>query len=96
MIGDITSYKVRAGAPPTCAPRLAAPHCTLRPRSPSRRRAPSQASPGLSYCVYTQTTDVENECDGMVSMDRSAKFSADQVAAIKAANLALTTTQTQA
>ena len=55
-----------------------------------------KAAPGLSYCVYTQTTDVENECDGMVNMDRTAKFTDAQVAAIKAANLALTTTQTQA
>jgi beta-galactosidase/beta-glucuronidase len=50
-------------------------------------------APGLSYCVYTQTTDVENECDGMVGMDRSPKFTADQIAAIKAANLNLTATQ---
>ncbi len=48
---------------------------------------------GLSYCVYTQTTDVENECDGMVNMDRTAKFTDAEVAAIKVANLALTVTQ---
>jgi len=80
-------------------------------------------SPGVSAAVYTQTTDVENECDGFgmsarrtrkrwhpvdptpflppllfspVNMDRTAKFSADEIAAIKAANVALTTTQAQA
>ena len=31
-----------------------------------------------------------------VNMDRTAKFSADEIAAIKAANVALTTTQAQA
>ena len=50
---------------------------------------------GLSYCVYTQTTDVERECDGMVNMDRTPKFSADEIAAIRAANLNLTATQKQ-
>lgn len=46
-------------------------------------------SPGVSVSIYTQITDVENECDGFFSMDRSAKFSADQLAAVKAANQAL-------
>ena len=48
-------------------------------------------TPGVSVSIYTQTTDVENECDGMVNMNRVAKFNASQVAEIKAANLALTT-----
>jgi hypothetical protein len=46
-------------------------------------------SPGVSVSIYTQITDVENECDGFYNMDRSAKFSADQLAAVKAANQAL-------
>lgn len=47
----------------------------------------------VSVSIYTQTTDVENECDGMVNMNRVAKFNATQVAEIKAANLALTAPQ---
>ncbi len=50
----------------------------------------NKVSTGLSYCVYTQTTDVENECDGMVNMDRTPKFTPDQIAQIRAANLNLT------
>ena len=46
-------------------------------------------SPGVSVCVYTQTTDVENECDGMLNMDRTPKFNSAQVAEIRAANEAL-------
>ena len=46
-------------------------------------------APGVSVCIYTQTTDVENECDGFVNMDRTPKFSSAEVAAIKAANVAL-------
>ena len=46
-------------------------------------------SPGVSVCIYTQTTDVENECDGMVNMDRTPKFTPAQIAQIKAANVAL-------
>jgi hypothetical protein len=46
-------------------------------------------APGVSVCVYTQTTDVENECDGMLNMDRTPKFDAEQTAQIKAANVAL-------
>ena len=46
--------------------------------------------PGVSACIYTQTTDVENECDGMENKDRSPKFTAAQVAQIKAANQRLT------
>ena len=47
-------------------------------------------APGVSVCIYTQTTDVENECDGMVNMDRTPKFNAAQIAQIVAANQALT------
>ena len=36
--------------------------------------------------VYTQTTDLENECDGFLNYDRVTKFNAEQTAAIKAAN----------
>jgi hypothetical protein len=32
---------------------------------------------------------VENECDGMVNMDRTPKFTPAQIAQIKAANVAL-------
>ena len=44
----------------------------------------------ISASVYTQTTDVELECDGFLNYDRSSKFAANDTAAIKAANLALT------
>jgi len=54
-----------------------------------------KSAPGVSVCIYTQTTDVENECDGMVNMDRSAKFSPAQVAEIRAANIALITAASQ-
>ena len=36
--------------------------------------------------VYTQTTDLENECDGFLNYDRVTKFNAEQTASIKAAN----------
>jgi hypothetical protein len=36
--------------------------------------------------VYTQTTDLENECDGFLNYDRVTKFNPEQTAAIKAAN----------
>lgn len=49
----------------------------------------SKYTPGVSVSIYTQITDVENECDGFYNMDRSAKFSGGELAAVKAANQAL-------
>jgi len=43
----------------------------------------------VSASVYTQTTDVELECDGFLNYDRSNKFSADQTKAISDANQAI-------
>ena len=43
----------------------------------------------VSASVYTQTTDVELECDGFLNYDRSNKFSAAGTAAIKNANQAI-------
>ena len=43
----------------------------------------------ISASVYTQTTDVETECDGFLNYDRSNKFSATGTAAIHDANQAL-------
>jgi len=43
----------------------------------------------LSVASYVQLTDTEMECDGIISMDRTAKFSAAQIAEIKKANDAL-------
>ena len=40
----------------------------------------------VSACVFTQATDVENECDGMYTMDRVNKLDAGQLAAVRAAN----------
>jgi hypothetical protein len=39
--------------------------------------------------VYTQTTDVELECDGFLNYDRSNKFDAAGTASIKRANQAI-------
>ena len=39
----------------------------------------------LSASVYTQATDVECECDGILNYDRTQKFSDAQVAQIRAA-----------
>jgi hypothetical protein len=39
--------------------------------------------------VYTQTTDLENECDGFLNYDRTSKFTDEETANIKAANLKL-------
>lgn len=46
----------------------------------------------ISASVYTQTTDVENECDGFLNMDRTNKFSDEDTKAIQAANLKLRAT----
>merc|ERR1712228_162528 len=40
----------------------------------------------VSASVYTQTTDVELECDGFLNYDRSNKFDSAQTAAIQEAN----------
>eukprot|EP00041_Stephanoeca_diplocostata_P000687 m.16204 g.16204 ORF g.16204 m.16204 type:complete len:821 (+) comp10918_c0_seq2:311-2773(+) len=43
----------------------------------------------LSASVYTQTTDLERECDGFLNYDRTTKFTAADTAAIKKANEAI-------
>ena len=43
----------------------------------------------VSASVYTQTTDVELECDGFLNYDRTSKFSAADTAKVKAANQAI-------
>ena len=43
----------------------------------------------VSASVYTQTTDVELECDGFLNYDRTNKFDDNATAAIRAANQAL-------
>eukprot|EP01116_Phalansterium_solitarium_P001107 TRINITY_DN10887_c0_g1_i1.p1 TRINITY_DN10887_c0_g1~~TRINITY_DN10887_c0_g1_i1.p1 ORF type:complete len:694 (-),score=219.41 TRINITY_DN10887_c0_g1_i1:208-2289(-) len=40
----------------------------------------------VSCCIYTQITDLEMECDGILNYDRTAKFDANQTAFIVAAN----------
>jgi hypothetical protein len=40
----------------------------------------------VSASVYTQTTDLENECDGFLNYDRTNKFTAPATRAIAAAN----------
>ena len=42
-----------------------------------------------SASIYTQITDVENECDGFLNYDRTSKFNFSQTAEIVAANAAL-------
>ncbi len=44
---------------------------------------------GLSVSVYTQTVDLEDECDGLLAYDRTAKFAPEEAAATAAANAAL-------
>lgn len=44
---------------------------------------------GLSGVYYTQITDVEDECDGLLTYDRINKFTPQQLAAVAAANAAL-------
>merc|ERR1712228_591098 len=43
----------------------------------------------VSASVYTQTTDVELECDGFLNYDRSNKFNEEQTKAIHDANQAI-------
>lgn len=43
----------------------------------------------ISASVYTQTTDLENECDGFLNYDRTNKFSDDDTKAIMEANQAI-------
>lgn len=43
----------------------------------------------VSASVYTQTTDLELECDGFLNYDRSNKFTDEQTAAIRSANQAI-------
>jgi len=43
----------------------------------------------VSVSIATQVTDLEEECDGFVNYDRTAKFTSDEIAAIYAANQAL-------
>ena len=50
----------------------------------------------VSASVYTQTTDVELECDGFLNYDRSDKFSDADTAAIKAANAKIIAASTAA
>lgn len=47
------------------------------------------ASGDVSASVYTQITDVEDECDGFLNYDRTNKFSDEDTAKIRAANQAL-------
>merc|ERR1712176_1187730 len=43
----------------------------------------------ISASVYTQTTDIEDECDGWMTFDRLPKFDANQTARARAALQAL-------
>jgi hypothetical protein len=42
--------------------------------------------PEISVSIYTQTADVEDECDGFLNYDRTKKFGAVDEEAIRAAN----------
>merc|ERR1719272_2920394 len=50
----------------------------------------------ISASVYTQTTDLELECDGFLNYDRSNKFSDADTQAIAKANQALINSATTA
>lgn len=43
----------------------------------------------ISASVYTQTTDLENECDGFLNYDRSNKFTDEDTKVIYDANQAI-------
>eukprot|EP01043_Picozoa_sp_COSAG02_P002651 COSAG02_NODE_62_length_43372_cov_14.404710_21_plen_65_part_00 len=45
--------------------------------------------PEVSASVWTQTADVEDECDGWLNYDRTPKLSVEQTASIREANLML-------
>ena len=45
--------------------------------------------PEVSVSVWTQTTDVEDECDGLLNYDRTHKLSPAQQARVREANLRL-------
>jgi hypothetical protein len=57
-----------------------------RARLPARR---GTAAGRVSVSIFTQLSDVENECDGLFNMDRSAKFSPAQTQQVINANRAL-------
>ena len=40
----------------------------------------------ISVVIYTQITDVENECDGYLNYDRTPKFDSSQIQSVSAAN----------
>jgi hypothetical protein len=48
-----------------------------------------EIQPEVSASVYTQTTDLELECDGFLNFDRTNKFDAEQTSAIRNANMQL-------
>jgi hypothetical protein len=48
-----------------------------------------EASKDVAVAGYVQMTDVEQECDGLLSYDRTPKFSAVDTAAIRNANILL-------
>ena len=43
----------------------------------------------ISASVYTQTTDVELECDGFLNYDRTSKFTEEDIKKVRAANQAI-------
>jgi hypothetical protein len=49
-------------------------------------RTLANRSDHISASVYTQTTDVELECDGFLNYDRSNKFDGNSTTAIRKAN----------
>ena len=51
--------------------------------------AGAKAATNLSCASYTCSHDTEMECDGLLSYDRTSKFSPNDTAAIRAAAVAL-------
>ena len=43
----------------------------------------------VSASVYTQTTDIEDECDGWMTFDRVEKFTEEEYSRVRAAQQAL-------
>ena len=74
----------------TCPAGSLQGHARAHRRTPhaSPPPAPSFAA-NISIAGYVQISDVEQECDGLLSYDRTAKFSVEDTALIRAANIAL-------
>lgn len=73
------------GNPSPKSPEISPPPAAVAAQIAALARAALGVG-NLSVASYVQLTDTEMECDGIISMDRTPKFSDAQIAAIKMAN----------